>query len=131
MGCDDDLEVKTKIYEKLVKENIDYENLLIAKKYNVELIDGIVELIVETELAQSDTILIASERYPAALVKSKLMKLNYCHIEYVLDCLSKNTTKVKNIKKYLLAALFYAPTTMDGYYKAAVNHDMPQFVVNH
>ena len=131
MGCDKDLEAKTKAYEKLVKENIDYENLLIANKYDVELIGGIVELIVETELAQSDTILIASERYPTALVKSKLMKLNYCHVEYVLDCLGKNTTKVKNIKKYLLAALFNAPTTMDGYYKAEVNHDMPQFAVNH
>ena len=63
--------------------------------------------------------------------KSKFMKLNYCYIEYVIDCLHKNTTKVQNIKKYLLAALFNAPTTMDGYYTAEVNHDMPQFAVNH
>lgn len=92
-----------------------------------EVIEGIVDLILETVVSKSDPILIASERYPASLVKSKLLKLNYMHIEYVLDCFKGNTTKVKNIKKYLLAALFNAPTTIDGYYRAEVNHDMPQF----
>ncbi|MCF0133702.1 MAG: hypothetical protein HUJ98_11030, partial [Bacteroidaceae bacterium] len=60
-------------------------------------------------------------------VKSKFMKLSYGHIEYVLDRLKSNTTKVRNIKKYILAALFNAPTTMDSYYRAEVNHDFPQF----
>lgn len=72
-------------------------------------------------------ILIASERYPAALVKSKFLKLNYMHIDYVISCMKKNTTKVKNIKKYLLAALFNAPSTIDGYYQAEVNADMPHW----
>ena len=56
-------------------------------------------------VSQIETILIASERYPAALVKSKFLKLNYMHIDYVISCMKKNTTKVKNIKKYLLAVL--------------------------
>ena len=53
--------------------------------------------------------------------------MNYSHIEYVLECMDKNTTKVRNIKQYLLAALFNAPSTIGSYYKAAVNHDMPQY----
>lgn len=61
----------------------------------------------------------------AGAVKKKFLMLTYSHIEYVLHCMSGNTTKVKNIKKYLLAALFNAPSTMNGYYQAEVNHDMP------
>ena len=57
----------------------------------------------------------------------KLLKLNYSHIEYVLECMDKNTTKVRNIKQYLLAALFNAPSTIGSYYKAEVNHDIPQY----
>ena len=116
-------------YQDLIKENIDYESLLIAYQYDEALIQGIYELILETVLCSSEKILIASNWYPAELVRSKFLKLNYFHIEYVLDCFKKNTSKVKNIKKYMLAALFNAPTTIDGYYKAEVNHDMPQFAV--
>lgn len=61
------------------------------------------------------------------LVRSKFLKLNYSHIECVMDCMQSNTTKVRNIKKYLIAALFNAPSTMSGYYRAEVNHDLPQF----
>ena len=68
--------------------------------------------------------LIASSSYPAEVVRSKFLKLQYSHIEYVLFCMERNTTKVNNIKKYLLAALFNAPSTIDGYYRAEVNHDM-------
>lgn len=57
------------------------------------------------------------------------MKLDSMHVEYVMDCLRGNTTKVKNIKKYLLAALFNAPSTIKGYYQAQVNHDMPQYAM--
>ena len=64
-----------------------------------------------------------------SLVKKKFLMLTYSHIEYVLHCMSGNTTKVKNIKKYLLAALFNAPSTMNGYYQAEVNHDMPGLVI--
>ena len=116
-------------YQDLIKENIDYESLLIAYQYDEALIQGIYELILETVLCSSAKILIASNWYPAELVRGKFLKLNYSHIEYVLDCFKKNTSKVKNIKKYMLAALFNAPTTIDGYYKAEVNHDMPQFAV--
>ena len=114
-------------YGSLIKENIDYDNLLITHPFEQELIKGIYELILETVLCQNEEILIASNWYPVQLVKSKFLKLKYSHIEYVIECLKKNTSKVKNIKKYMLAALFNAPTTIDGYYQAEVNHDMPQF----
>lgn len=114
-------------YGSLIKENIDYDNLLIIHPFEKELIQGIYELILETVLCQNEEILIASNWYPVQLVKSKFLKLKYSHIEYVIECLKKNTSKVKNIKKYMLAALFNAPTTIDGYYQAEVNHDMPQF----
>ena len=93
----------------------------------MELIDGITDLILETVVGTQPEVLIASSRYPAEVVRSKFLKLNYFHIEYVLNCLKQNTTKVKNIRKYLLAMLFNAPSTMEGYYQAEVNHDMPQY----
>ena len=129
MGCDPSQADIIKAYEEIIKSNIEYDALLLANKYDEELVQGIFELILETVLCQNDRILIASSWYPAELVKSKFMKLKYAHIEYVMECFRKNTTKVKNIKKYLLAALFNAPSTIDGYYTAEVNHDMPQFVV--
>ena len=113
-------------YEQIICENIGYEDLLITHPYDQELIKGIAALILETVLTKNDTIVIASNRYPAAVVKARFLKLNYSHIDYVLSCLKKNTSRINNIRKYLLAALFNAPSTMSGYYQAAVNHDMSE-----
>ena len=121
--------VRAKIYEQIIRENICYDDLMISHAEDRELIDGITDLILETVVGTRDEILIASTRYPAEVVRSKFLKLNYFHIEYVLHCLKQNTTKVKNIRKYLLAMLFNAPSTMDGYYQAEVNHDMPQLAM--
>ncbi len=110
------------------KETIDYESLEVTHHDDMRQVDEIVNLIVETVMCKNDKILIASNWYPASLVKKKFLMLTYSHIEYVLHCMSGNTTKVKNIKKYLLAALFNAPSTMNGYYQAEVNHDMPGLV---
>lgn len=126
---DTDVQDMLSAYQELIKENIDFDSLIMAHKYDEPLIQGIYGLIVETVLCSNEKILIASNWYPAELVRSKFLKLNYSHIEYVLECFKKNTSKVKNIKKYMLAALFNASTTIDGYYKAEVNHDMPQFAV--
>lgn len=112
-------------YLDMLKENIAFEDLLVAYPYERETIEGILHLIWETVLSKKDTMIIASNTYPTALIKSKFLKLNYSHIVYVMECLKSNTSKVKNIKKYLLAALFNAPSTMDSYYRAEVNHDMP------
>ena len=116
------------VYENLVKETVDYESLEVTHHDDMRQVDEIVNLIVETVMCKNDKILIASNWYPASLVKKKFLMLTYSHIEYVLHCMRGNTTKVKNIKKYLLAALFNAPSTMNGYYQAEVNHDMPGLV---
>lgn len=115
-------------YRDLIHENIHYEDLCRVHRYDRERIDGIVDLILETVLGKNEQVRIASNLYPVEIVRSKFRKLRYEHIDYVLDCLDNNTTKVRNIKKYLLAALFNAPSTMNGYYQAEVNHDMPQYV---
>ena len=114
------------VYEQMIRENISYGDLLIVHPYEREMIEGILALILETVLSESETIVIASNRYPANIVKAKFLKLTFSHIEYVLFCLKRNTTKVNNIKKYLLAALFNAPSTINSYYQAEVNHDMPE-----
>ena len=116
-------------YTELIKENLEWDLFREYYPYEQELLDGIFDLILETVLCKSESIVIASNRYPTAVVKSKFLKLNSSHIEYVIDCFKANITKVHNIKKYLLATLFNAPTTMSGYYQAEVNHDFPQFAV--
>ena len=115
-------EVET--YREIIKENIDYEILAINLKYDISMLDEIVDLLTETVCTSKDYLTIAGDEYPAALVKSKFLKLDAGHIEYVIDCMKKNTTDVRNIKKYLLAVLFNAPSTMDSYYTTQVNHDM-------
>ena len=114
------------IYRELIKENIEYDHLLHYSKIDREELDGIVELLVETVCTARKTIRVAGDDYPAELVKAKLLKLNSGHIEFVMDCMRENTTKIRNIKKYLLAVLFNAPSTMGSYYTALVAHDMAE-----
>ena len=113
------------IYREIIMDNIEYEHLCQhAKGIDRETLDEIVDLLVETVCSVRKTIRIAGDDYPAELVKSKFMKLDSSHIEFVFDCLSKNTSEIRNIKKYLLAMLFNAPSTINGYYTALVAHDM-------
>ena len=123
----DQKEQEINAYAELVKKNIDFDVLLHTYSREQDLVEEIYQLILETVQTEKNMIRIAGEYYPAGFVKGKLLKLNYSHIEYVLECMDKNTTKVRNIKQYLLAALFNAPSTIGSYYKAAVNHDMPQY----
>lgn len=113
-------------YTKMVKDNIDYDVLISRHYLEKSMIDGIVNLIVETIISENDYIIISSTKFPKEAVKSRFSKLDISHIEYVLECMNHNTTNIKNIKKYLLAALYNAPTTIDSYYKARVQHDMPE-----
>ena len=116
-------------YSEIISENIELDYLKLDYPYDGELLDGIFDLILETVLSTSPRTVVASSEYPTELVRSKFLKLNSSHIRYVLDCLRQNTTKVKNIKKYMLASLFNAPTTIDGYYQAEVQHDMPELAM--
>ncbi|RHQ36140.1 helix-turn-helix domain-containing protein [Clostridium sp. AF27-2AA] len=111
-------------YEEVIKDNIEYPYLIQDKSVDKGMLDEIVSLMLETVCTRRKMIRIAGDDYPAELVKSKFMKLNSSHIRFVLDCMHQNTTKIRNIKKYLLAVLFNAPNTIDSYYTALVNHDM-------
>lgn len=113
------------IYREIIMDNIEYEHFCQhVKGIDRETLDEIVDLLVETVCSARKTIRIAGDDYPAELVKSKFMKLDSSHIEFVFQCLSKNTSEIRNIKKYLLAMLFNAPSTINGYYAALVAHDM-------
>ena len=117
-------ESAVEIYREIIKDNIDYDILLHDNRFDTDRIDEIVDLILETVCTARKTLRIAGDDYPAELVKSKFLKLNSSHIEFVLDCMKQNTTKVRNIKQYLRAVLFNAPSTIDNYYTALVAHDM-------
>jgi hypothetical protein len=112
------------IYREIIRDNLSYPIMLERHKYNKDRIDEIVDLILETVCTAKKTLRIAGDDYPAELVKAKFMKLHDGHLEFVLDCMKKNTTDIRNIKKYLLAVLFNAPSTMDSYYTSLVAHDM-------
>ena len=113
------------IYRDIIKDNIEYDYLSRDnKRFDKDRLDEIVDLMLETVCTARKTIRVAGDDYPAELVKSKLLKINSSHIEFVFDCMRENTTKIRNIKKYLLAVLFNAPSTMDSYYTALVAHDM-------
>ncbi len=111
-------------YKEIVYENIDYEILITDPKMDREMLDEIAELIVDTVCTARQTIRIAGDDYPAEVVKSRFLKLDSSHIQYVMDCMKDNTTYVRNIKKYLLAALYNAPATISSYYSSLVQHDL-------
>lgn len=109
-------------YRNIIQDNIEYDFLI--DRYGKERLDETVELMLETVLSKRPFIRIAGDDFPQEIVKSRFLKINSGHLEYVFDCIDKNTTKVNNIKAYLLAALYNAPVTMDSYYRAEVNHDL-------
>ena len=113
-----------KIYEEIIKDNIEYDHLMQYSTLDKDRLNEILDLILETVCSARKTIRIAGDDYPAELVKAKFMKLNSSHIEFALDCMRENTTKIRNIKQYLRAVLFNAPSTIDNYYTALVAHDM-------
>jgi hypothetical protein len=112
------------IYREIILDNIGYEYLIQDSHIDREQLDEIAELIVDTVCSARKTIRIAGDDYPAEVVKSRFMKLDSSHVQYVMDCMRENTTYVRNIKKYLLAALYNAPSTISNYYSSLVQHDM-------
>ncbi len=113
-----------RVYEEIIKDNIEYDILLQDMKFDHDRLNEIVDIMLETVCTARKKIRIAGDDYPAELVKSKFMKLNSEHIRFVLDCMQENTTKIRNIKQYLKAVLFNAPSTIDSYYTSLVAHDM-------
>ena len=102
----------------------EYDYLIQNHQLDRDRLDELVELMVDTVCSNREMIRVAGDDYPAEVVRSRFLKLNASHIEYVLDRMRENTTYVRNIKKYLLAALYNAPVTMDSYYTSLVSHDL-------
>ena len=113
-------------YRALIRDNIQYPLLAAQNPEDTDLLDEIVELMTETVCARRKTTRVCGSDFPAEVVKSRLLKLDADHIRFVLKCLRKNTSKIKNIKQYLLATLYNAPVTISSYYGALVNHDLAE-----
>ena len=112
----------TDAYREIIQENISYD--VLRQRCDPERLDEIVDILLDTVCSRKKEIRIAGEDMPAETVKSRLLKLDDSHIEYVLECLDRNTTDVRNIRNYILTALYQAPTTISSYSSALVNHDM-------
>ncbi len=123
-GCRDGMDQMelAEAYREIICENIEYG--ILAERYGKQRMDETVELMLEVVLSKRPYIRIAGDDFPREVVRSRFLKINSSHVEYVFGCIDRNTTKVGNIKAYLLAALYNAPATMDSYYRAEVSHDL-------
>ncbi|MBS4881257.1 MAG: replication initiator protein A [Firmicutes bacterium] len=111
-------------YRELLEDNIDLAYLRNNSHANDEMLNEIVDLLIDTVTSRKPTIRIAGQELPTEVVRSRFLKLNAGHIEYVIDSIFQNTTKVRNIRAYLLTVLYNAPTTISSYYTALVSHDL-------
>ena len=123
-GYDEDGISERNEYERYFRESLSIDVLLRENLGEEETILGILDLMVDVCCSKRSVIRIAGDDKPLAVVKSRFMKLNAEHIRYVLKCLSENTTRVRNIRQYLLTALYNAPATIRPFYQAWVNNDM-------
>ena len=123
-GFDEDGISERNEYERYFRESLSIDVLLREHLAEEETILGSLDLLVDVCCFKRSVIRIAGDDKPLAVVKSRLMKLNAEHIRYVLKCLSENTTRVRNIRQYLLTALYNAPATIRPFYQAWVNNDM-------
>lgn len=111
-------------YRQYFTERLEIDTMKKAYPYDEAVIDEILELILDTVCSTRETIGIAGEQRPMDIVKSRFMKLNAGHLEFVLQSMAENRSLIRNMKKYLLAALYNAPLTMNSYYRALARHDM-------
>ena len=122
-GTDSDGMAERRSYEEYFRRSLEYDILLQNNPYERETLEGILDLLVDTCCSHKAYIRIAGDNKSGEVVRSRFMKLDSSHIQYVLSCLKENTTDVRNIRQYLLAALYNAPTTISAYYQAKVNYD--------
>ena len=113
-------------YYQYFYEQLGIEYLQQDYPYDVDRLENILELVVDTVCSKRQIIRIGGDDRPIEVVKSRFMKLNSEHIRYVMDCFKENTTKIRNIRQYMLASLYNAPTTIESYFDALVRHDMAQ-----
>lgn len=112
-------------YMEIIRENIDYDIMMSDKNWtDREMYDELYEIICDVVCVPKKFVRIGGENYPYSLVKSKFLKLTSSHLQYVIGCMRSNTTKVSNIRAYLITALYNAPNTIGHYYNSAVMHDL-------
>lgn len=111
------------LFHEMIKQNIEYDILLRDYPYETESLDEIVDLIVDVICSNQRETRIGGDDKPIEVVRGQYEKLNYSHIKYVLDSLKENTTEIKNIRQYLLTALYNATMTINAYYSAQYRHD--------
>ena len=111
-------------YRSLILENIEYDILIHDRPTDRDRIDELVGLALDTICTTRRRVRVSGAEFAAETVRSRLLKLNRDHILFVLDCMRQNTTKIRNIRQYLLAALYNAPVTMKSYYDARARHDL-------
>lgn len=119
-----DAMAERKSYEELIRENLEVDILSQREGYNIERVNEIIEIMLDAICSQSPTIRVNNSDMPQEVVKSRLLKLNSSHLEYVFDAMEDNPSEIRNIRAYLLTALYNAPVTMDNHYTALVNHDL-------
>ena len=124
-GADKDMDERTS-YRNYLDSQLDMEIMYERYPYDRETLDAIMDLMLDVVCSKRKTIRIAGDDKPVSVVKSQFLKINSMHLEYVMDCMKKNPAKVRNIKQYLLAAIYNAPLTMQSYYQAWVNNDMAE-----
>lgn len=124
-GADKDMDERTS-YRNYLNSQLDMEIMYERYPYDWETLDAIMDLMLDVVCSKRRTIRIAGDDKPVNVVKSQFLKINSMHLEYVMDCMKKNPAKVRNIKQYLLAAIYNAPLTMQSYYQAWVNNDMAE-----
>lgn len=111
-------------YTELIKDNISYSTLCYDNKTLTEDIDEIINLMAEIVTFNDKPIKINNNYIPSELVKSRFLKIDHSDMQYILDRLSRNTTKVNNIRSYLISVIYNSKNTISNYYKAEVNHDL-------
>ena len=115
---------KREDYRRYFREELGIDELKAEYPSNADMIEELFELIVDTVCSSRAFIRIGKENLPAEIVRSRMMKLNTEHIRYLISCLNENTTKIRDIRQYLLTALYNAPATISSYYNQLVQHDM-------
>ena len=110
-----------RMLRETVEAQIGYDAM--SEEYGKDRLDEIVSLMVEILCTTSPTLLISGEEYPIELVHERFQQINSLHIQYMFECLRNNASSIRNIKAYMLAVLFNAPSTLSAYYDAQVRHD--------
>lgn len=113
-------------YRELIAENIAYDALLTDYPYEQDTLEEILELLVDVVCTTKSSVRISGDDKPAEVVRSRFLKLSSEHIRFVVGGLKENTTRIRNMRQYLLATLYNAPLTIGNYYRSLVSHDMSE-----